>query len=239
MQGCWNPWHGCRKYSEGCAHCYVYRRDDSVGKDASIIAKTREYELLTKKKRNGEYIIPGGQTLFVCMTSDFFIEEADGWRPRVWEMLRERQDIQFSIITKRIARFLDCIPQDWQGGYENVTIGCTVESQRQCEIRLPIFQEVPICHKFIICEPLLEHVDLSKYLNQSIKQVIVGGESGDDARVCNYDWVLQIRQQCMTANVPFVFKQTGAKFYKDGKLYAIPRKLQHLQAKKAKIDFEK
>ena len=92
MQGCWNPWHGCRKYSEGCAHCYVYRRDDSVGKDASIIAKTREYELLTKKKRNGEYIIPGGQTLFVCMTSDFFIEEADGWRPRVWEMFRERQD---------------------------------------------------------------------------------------------------------------------------------------------------
>lgn len=85
----------------------------------------------------------------------------------------------------------------------------------------------------------MEHVDLSKYLNQSIKQVIVGGESGDDARVCNYDWVLQIRQQCMTANVPFVFKQTGAKFYKDGKLYAIPRKLQHFQAKKAKIDFEK
>ncbi len=65
----------------------------------------------------------------------------------------------------------------------------------------------------------------------------MGGESGNDARICNYDWVLQIRQQCVEANVPFVFKQTGAKFCKDGKVYAIPRRLQHLQAKKADIDF--
>ena len=40
MHDIWNPWHGCKKLSPGCANCYVYRRDDSIGKDASIVTKT-------------------------------------------------------------------------------------------------------------------------------------------------------------------------------------------------------
>ena len=47
----WNPWHGCRKYSEGCLHCYVYRRDESVGKDASVVAKTASFSDAVKKDR--------------------------------------------------------------------------------------------------------------------------------------------------------------------------------------------
>lgn len=66
--------------------------------------------------------------------------------------------------------------------------------------------------------------------------VTVGGESGENARTCEYAWVLGIREQCVRAGVPFHFKQTGANFVKDGKRYAIPRKLQHAQAKKANID---
>ena len=69
------------------------------------------------------------------------------------------------------------------------------------------------------------------------EQVTVGGESGNDARVCDYDWVLNIREQCINANVPFHFKQTGAHFRKDGKLYIIPRNQQMIQAHKAGIDF--
>ena len=65
----------------------------------------------------------------------------------------------------------------------------------------------------------------------------VGGESGSDARVCDYDWVLNIREQCINANVPFHFKQTGAHFCMNGRIYNIPRKEQMSQAHKAFIDF--
>ncbi|KAF5038556.1 hypothetical protein DSECCO2_553090 [anaerobic digester metagenome] len=104
------------------------------------------------------------------------------------------------------------------------------------DFRLPIFKSLPIKHKHIICEPLLEKIDMSNYLDSSIEGVTVGGESGNEARICRYDWILDIRKQCMEKNVHFHFKQTGAKFVKDGRLYNIKRKLQHSQAAKANID---
>lgn len=151
-------------------------------------------------------------------------------------MMRERSDCEFFFITKRITRFLQCIPEDWGEGYSNVTICCTVENQAKVDERLPVFRDVPIARKLIVCEPLLERIDLSAYLGDWVECVSVGGESGEEARVCDYDWVLEIRRQCIEANVPFYFRQTGANFVKDGKCYRIKRPLQHSQAKKANID---
>jgi len=68
--------------------------------------------------------------------------------------------------------------------------------------------------------------------------VIVGGESSDKSRVCNYDWVMEIRNACIQNNVSFIFKQTGSLFMKEGKNYKIPRKHQSWQARKAGIDIE-
>ena len=65
----------------------------------------------------------------------------------------------------------------------------------------------------------------------------MGGESGPQARPCHFDWVLGLRRQAVEAGVPFVFRQTGANFVKDGRLYRIPRPLQHEQAQKAGLDF--
>jgi protein gp37 len=174
--------------------------------------------------------------VFTCLTSDFYLEEADPWRAEAWAMMQARPDVQFSIITKRIVRFMDRLPPDWGAGYPNVTIGVTVESQRQAVIRMPAFLEAPIVSRFVICEPLLEAIDLSPWLDQRLVYVMVGGESGSQARVCDYNWVLDIREQCVAAGVPFVFKQTGARFRKDGKVYAVPRQLQMAQARKAGID---
>ena len=151
-------------------------------------------------------------------------------------MIKLRSDISFFIITKRIARFMDCIPPDWGDGYTNVTIGCTVESQNQCDLRLPVFNQVPIRNKFIICEPLLENLEISKYLNPSIQKVVVGGESGEQARPCDYSWILNIRKQCIDCNILFHFKQTGANFIKDRRHYCVPRNMQMVQAHKANID---
>lgn len=232
----WNLWHGCHKISEGCRNCYVFRRDTQIGKDANEVHKTGSFDLPIRRKRNGQYKIPSGDHLWTCFTSDFFIEEADPWREAAWEMIRERKDLTFSMITKRVHRVMECLPADWGEGYENVRIGCTIENQEQADYRFPIYKSLPIRHKSIICEPLLGEIDLSAWLDESIESVTVGGESGPNARVCDFAWVLKIRDTCVELNVPFHFKQTGANFVKDGVCYKIARKYQYEQARKAGID---
>ena len=71
-----------------------------------------------------------------------------------------------------------------------------------------------------------------------IRSVSVGGESGPNARVCDYGWVLDLQLQCVEAGVAFTFHQTGAKLRKGGREYQIPRELQEVQAKKAGLDFD-
>ena len=234
----WNPWHGCIKYSEGCANCYVYRRDETIGKDASSVVKNSAFDLPLRKNRAGGYKIPSGSTLYTCMTSDFFIEEADMWRDDIWAVIKQRPDVEFIIITKRIIRFSECIPDDWGEGYENVSVCCTVENQKQCDIRLPLFVQLPIRKKMICCEPLLGKIDMKDYLDGRISLLIAGGESGSDARICDYEWILSLREQCAAKKVSFFFKQTGAKFRKDSKVFGIPRRLQELQAQKAGINID-
>lgn len=232
----WNPWHGCHKISAGCQNCYVYRRDAQYEKDSSVVMKTGDFNLPLKRNRAREYKLSGNETVYTCFTSDFFLEDADAWRVEAWQMIRKRSDLHFLIITKRIHRFHVSLPDDWGNGYNNVAICCTVENQDRADYRLPIFLMEPIRHKSIICEPILESINLSAYLSPVIEEVVVGGESGDDARICNYNWVLDIREQCLQKGVAFHFKQTGAHFEKGSKLYTIPRSHQHSQAKKAGID---
>lgn len=240
MESGWNPWHGCRKFSEGCAHCYVYRIDEKVGRDASVIARTASFDLPVRTDRKGNYKLqPEGGTLYTCFSSDFFVEEADPWRAQAWAMMRERADLTFFMITKRIHRFRQCLPPDWGEGYENVHIACTMENQTRASERLPFYLDAPIRHKNIVCEPLLGPIDFGGYL-EKIRPLSVGagGESGEGARLCDFDWVLDLRRQCAVANVPFHFRQTGALFKAKGRVYKIPRKLQFSQAAKSGADYE-
>lgn len=233
----WNLWHGCHKISLGCANCYVYRIDEKYGRDSGVVTKNQDFNLPVRRTRTGEYKIPSGEMVYTCFTSDYFLEDADCWREETWRIIKEREDLEFLIITKRIHRFLQCVPKDWANGYPNVHIYCTVENQDRADFRLPLFLEAPIRHKGIVCEPLLEKINLSPYLFPCIEEVIAGGESGRNARLCDYQWVLDIRRQCIKYNVPFHFKQTGALFRKDGAVYRIPRTFQHAQARKAAIDY--
>ena len=219
----WNLWHGCHKLSQGCKHCYVYRGDAKRDVDSSVVTQTKSFDLPIQKKRNGEYKIPSGTLVYTCFTSDFFVEDADGWRPEAWKMMRERSDLSFMMITKRIDRFAACIPDDWGEGYENVTI----------------YKAAPIRHKILICEPLLGKIDLRPYhIGEWVEQVVVGGESGYEARPCDFDWVMDLHDVSVESNVSFWFKQTGAKFIKDGEAYTIRRQFQHSQARKANINFK-
>ncbi|MBF4470599.1 MULTISPECIES: DUF5131 family protein [Flavobacterium] len=238
MSVIWNLWHGCIKITEGCKNCYVFRRDALYGIDSKNVYKTRNFDLPLKRKRDKSYKIPSGEHVWTCFTSDFFIEEADDWRDEAWKMIKLRQDLTFSMATKRIDRVQQCLPNDWGSGYDNVKLYCSVENQKQAELRLPTFKKLPFAKKGIICEPLLGTIDLSQHLKGDwIEQVVVGGESGDNARVCNYNWIIEIRNACVENNVSFIFKQTGTLFVKESKSYKIPRKLQSSQARKAKLNF--
>mgnify|MGYP001096287323 CR=1 FL=1 len=231
----WNPWRGCRRYSEGCQYCYIHKGDKKRGVDTSEIIRTNNFDAPIQKNKSGDYKIKSGQRVYLCFSTDFLIEDGDEWRSQCWEMMRERSDLNFLFLTKRIDRFMNCIPENWGDGYDNVIVGCTVENQRQADYRLNIFANLPIKHKNIICQPLLENLDIEKYLH-GVELVVVGGESGRDARPLDYDWVLNIREQCKRQNVHFEFRQCGTHFIKDGKRYLLAVKDLCDQARKANIN---
>ena len=241
----WNPWHGCHKISAGCQHCYVYREDAAFGTpDVSYeVRQTSSFNLPIRLDRQKNRKFPAGTEFALCFTSDFLIEEADGWRDEIWDIIRQREDCRFFFFTKRIDRLARCLPADWGNGYDHVAIGCTVENQERADARMPVFLSLPIRHRLVIVAPMLEAVDLRSYLDPAlIEEVSVGGESGKYGRPLNFDWVLDLHGQCRDAHIPFTFHQTGTHFIKDGRQFTIPRALQHSQARKAglnDINFDK
>ena len=188
-----------------------------------------------ERLKNGNYKMKSG-TVYTCFSTDFLIEEADEWRRECWEMIKQRPDCTFLFLTKRIERFMDCIPDDWGDGYDNVVVGCTVENQKNADFRLSIFKELPTKHKCITAQPLLGPINMEPYLDD-IELVVVGGESDYRARVLEYDWVLDMRAQCVRKDVSFEFRQCGTHFLKDGRLYKLQKKDLCSQAKKAGIDY--
>ena len=234
----WNPWRGCHRYSEGCKYCYIHKGDAKRGMDTNNIVKSKNFDAPIVKNKNGEYKMKSGKLVYVCFSSDFLLEDADVWRDECWKMMKERSDLHFLFLTKRIERFMDCIPSDWGEGYDNVTIGCTIENQDRADQRLSLFSKMPIKHKNIICQPLIEKIDIEKYLD-NVELVVVGGESDRNARPLDYDWVLDIREQCIRKEVSFEFRQCGTHFLKDGKEYTIPTKQLMSQARKANINTTK
>lgn len=232
----WNPWRGCKKCSDGCLHCYIHKGDAKRYVDTSNIIKTKDFYKPIEKLKNGNYKMKPG-LVYLCFSSDFLIEEADDWRSECWKMIRERQDCNFLFLTKRIDRFVKCIPKDWNDGYDNVIVGCTVENQNNADYKLSIFKDLQIKHKCITAQPLLENIDIEKYLSGT-QLVVVGGEADRDARPLNYDWVLYLKEQCIRANVDFEFRQCGTHFIKDGKLYVLKKSDLTKQAKIANINYK-
>lgn len=227
MHDIWNPWHGCTKKSEGCAHCYMYYLDKQHNHqvDSQVVYRTNHFHYPLQRNRDCSYKVKSGEQIRVCMTSDFFVEEADVWRDEAWDIIRQRKDISFFLLTKRPERVLEHLPSDWEDGYENVLFNVTCENQERAEERIPILLQLPFKHKGIMCAPFLGRIDISSYLDSGqIEQVIVGGENYDGARPCHFEWVQLLHDACVQRNITFCFMETGTKFVKDGKCYTIPSK---------------
>ncbi|WP_005038171.1 DUF5131 family protein [Holophaga foetida] len=239
MHDIWNPWHGCHRVSEGCAHCYMYFLDERRGRDCSQIHRNRSgFRYPLQRDREGRYKIRSGEQIRVCMSSDFFLEEADPWREEAWDIMRVRRDVKFFLLTKRPERILAVLPADWGEGWDHVALNVSCENQTRAEERIPVLLDLPARHKGVMAAPLLGEVRLAPFLaSGQIGQVIAGGENYGGARPCDFDWILRMRVDCERFQVSFCFIETGSYFLKDGRAYRMPRRLQSEMAWKSGMSF--
>ena len=203
------------------------------------LLKRYEQDKFTYEKLN-EYGIKGGEDLevlqIVCMTSDFFLEEADEWRKEAWKMIRSRPDVTFWLQTKRAERVFNNLPDWWGEGLENVIMVFTTENQKRADERLPILLDLPFKHKGIMCAPMISEITLDKYLKTgNFEIVLVDGENYDGNRPLYFDWVKRLYDECVKYNIKFDFCGTGNVFIKEGKTYNIPKAYQRVMALKSEL----
>lgn len=193
----WNPWHGCHKISPGCKFCYMFRDKARYGQDPNVVVRS-------KTKFNDPLSWPKEPAMcFTCSWSDWLIEEADAWRDEAYDVIRRTPWITYQILTKRIERAQGLVPVP---SLPNVWLGVSIED-RQRKYRIPQLVETPAALRFLSIEPLLE--DIGELDLRAIDWVILGGESGPDARPMHVDWARAVRDQCVAAGVPLFFKQWG------------------------------
>jgi protein gp37 len=200
------------KVSAGCTHCYaevMARRLHAIG--------TRGYEggfdLALQEDRLQQPLLRRVPTVyFVNSMSDLFHKDVpDAFLDRVFDVIRATPQHTYQILTKRARR----LPRhfDTRVCPENAWLGVSVENRRSGVPRIAELVKVAARVGFLSIEPLLEDggpLDLA-----GVHWVIVGGESGHQARPMRPKWVQNVKRQCDAARVAFFFKQWG-KYGPDG-----------------------
>jgi protein gp37 len=145
------------------------------------------------------------QTIFVNSMSDLFHKDVPtGYIHQVFDVMKRAHWHRFQVLTKRSLRLTRLSKElDWQ---PNIWMGVSVES-KEYAFRIDHLRDTNAHVKFLSLEPLLG--PLPKLNLKGIDWAIVGGESGPGARPMQREWVLDIRDQCLKAGVPFFFKQWG------------------------------
>lgn len=194
----YNPWRGCHKISPACAHCYMFREQRRYGNDPNVVVRASDATFYAPLKWKEP------RKIFTCSWSDFFIEEADSWRDDAWKVIADTDDRHiYQILTKRPERIRGHIPWIWSAP-ENVWLGASVENSRFYH-RIDRLCGVEAKIRFLSVEPLLG--PMPNIPLDGIHWVIVGGESGQNFRPLNVEWVRQIRDRCQEKGVAFFFKQ--------------------------------
>lgn len=201
----WNPVTGCTKISLGCKHCYAERmalrlkamgqRNYRNGFSITLHPHALNIPLQWKKSR----------AIFVNSMSDLFHRDVPyDFVLKIFKVMHTASHHQFQILTKRSNRLLQLSNKlSWP---TNVCMGVTVETADYL-YRIDDLRRTTASLKFLSLEPLLGPIP---NLNLTgIDWVIVGGESGPDARPMNPEWVIDIKDRCLASDVPFFFKQWG------------------------------
>jgi protein gp37 len=215
----WNPWQGCIKVSPGCKNCYMYRDKKRYGQDPRKVVRSvpATFNKPLKWQREVEAGIRRGhdRLAFTCSWSDWFIQEADGWRDEAWDIIRRCPGLFFLILTKRYDRILSHLPTFWDEIKGRCWMGVTVEDEATAAERLPSLGDVKAtgCTTFVSYEPALGSVDWEAHGIRGnvpvMDQIIGGGESGPDARPSHPGWFRSARDFGVRRSVAFLFKQWG------------------------------
>lgn len=217
----WNPVTGCTQVSAGCDHCYAKTlaerrlREFYLRREPVIESSTARSDPFAVRLWPDRLTEPvrwrTGRMVFVNSMSDLFHVDVPEQYIRELFIVMLRADWHiYQILTKRparAARFIrrnaDLFPRARVP--EHIWIGTSVEDQRVA-FRVDHLRGVQATIRFLSCEPLLGHLRLSL---RGIHWLIAGGESGRGYRRLAQEWVRGLREQCLTARVPFFFKQVG------------------------------
>lgn len=214
-----NPWWGCQRVSPGCEHCYAEAFAKRVGSKVWGKAAPRRFfgdKHWAEPLRWNRAAEAAGQRrrVFCASMADVFEDRPDlnAPRARLFNLIDSTPWLDWQLLTKRPENVAHLVPELWRrGGWPpNVWLGTTVEDQRRAEERIPRLLDHPAAVRFLSCEPLLGAVDLTREPTH-IDWVIVGGESGPKHRPLDLGAARSLRDQCVSAGVPFFFKQVGGR----------------------------
>jgi protein gp37 len=201
----WNPVTGCTKISPGCLNCYaerMARRLKAMGQSnyrhgfrLTLHPHMLDLPLSWKQPRS----------VFVNSMSDLFHEDVPtDFILKVFHVMGRASQHRFQVLTKRSERLEKLSGElHWP---PNVWMGVTVENA-DFAYRIDHLRQTGAAIKFISFEPLLGSVGDTDL--KGIDWVIVGGESGPGARPMQKDWVTELRDRCLSCDIPFFFKQWG------------------------------
>lgn len=215
--------------SPGCANCYALAILNRF-RYAGPITRFNETKLegITKAKfdpgdtpfRRG----PGSRPMaFVCDMGDLFHDHVSAYDLRKSiEILSDRPDVDFQILTKRARRMAANVGAYYRRNVlidpiSNLWFGVSVENQSMADQRIPQLTQTPAAVRFLSLEPLLGPVDLTPYfgninhpvtsqLEKKIHWVIVGQETGPNKRPMPKGALLDIANQCYDHDIPLFIK---------------------------------
>lgn len=212
----WNPTTGCDQVSPGCDNCYAltfakrlkamgqpkYQRDGDSRTSGPGFGLTTHPSALDTPRRWRE-----PRRVFVNSMSDLFHPQVpSAFIAEVFDVMVTTPRHQYQVLTKRPKRAAALASQlTWA---DNIWMGTSVETDGYVG-RVDDLRKVPAAVRFLSCEPLLGPLH-SLDLN-GVDWVIVGGESGVEARSMSVDWVRELRDLSQAASVPFFFKQWGGR----------------------------
>ena len=231
-----NPWWGCTRVSIGpkgaCVNCYadVWARRLGLNLWDRGVYRTFGAKHWSEPLAWNKAAAPAGvrKRVFCASMADVFDKDAPAEeRQRLWRLIEATPHLDWLLLTKRVGNVLRMLPPSWQAALpRNVWLGISVVTQEEVDRDVPKLLEIPATIRFLSCEPLMEpisfrwtawakrrpdgvlgHLDGLK----GIDWVIVGGESGRQARPMVEFWASDIRHQCAEAGVPFFFKQGSQK----------------------------
>jgi protein gp37 len=224
-----NGVRGCSKVSDGCLNCYAetmsHRNPKLLGVWGEEGTRVMASESMWREPLRWERDAKASGVrarVFSYSLGDVFESPRKAENMKVVEAARTRlftsvipstPNLDWMLLTKRPENIRDMVPGSWLNAWpENAWIGTSVEDQRAAGDRIPRLLEVPASVRFLSMEPLLEAVDLAGLL-AGIALVIVGGESGPGARVCDLAWFRKIVAQCREQRVKAFVKQGGSLWF--------------------------